>query len=96
MSDSETNKEVKRPISMTRSGPNDGTAIGRLKQEIVVAKQALKAKQDTVGWDGHLVAKAEVEEAQSKSKRHSQAVEKLQASKKEMERKLEAAEEKRA
>ena len=60
MSDKKTNKEPKRPISMTRSGPNDGTAIGRLKQEIVVAKEALKAKQDNVGWDRYLMVKAEV------------------------------------
>ena len=96
MSGKTTSKEVKRPISMVRTGPNDGTSIRRLEQEIEIAKQALRAKQDNVGWDGYLVVKAEVEEAQSKSKRHSQAVEKLQSAKKDLERKLAAAEEKRA
>ena len=95
MSRKKPHKEVKRPISMVRTGPNDGTSIGRLQQEIVVAKEALRAKQDNARWEECLRIKAEVGEAQRKSKRHSEAVDKLHSAKAELERKIEAAEAKR-
>ena len=96
MSGKKPSKDKKRPILMVRTGPNDGTSIRCLKQELAVAKEALKAKQDNAGWEECLRIKTEIGEAQKKSKRHSEAVDKLLSTRTELDRKIEAAEAKKA